>query len=220
MHSWTRKILLVEDAPLMGSLIESLLTREGFEVKTCTSASRARDIASDFDPDLAILDVNLGEGISGVQLGYILEQTHPTMAIMYLTQYTSAFLSDPGSAAHVKNKVVLSKDEVTSPNELLVAIEAALRGSNTSTSSEPDIQMQRLTSVQWEILQLMASGFTNTAIAQHRGTSERAVEKQLKVIYQHLEITGDKLSNARVLATRRFLEVTGGASSSVRKAHA
>lgn len=212
MTDWARRILVVEDAPLTRSLIEALLAGAGFEVRTCTDATSARALAQEFDPDLAILDVSLGYGPSGVQLGYILEQAHPAMAIMYLTRYPTAFLSEPGSAAHVEDKVVLHKDSVDSPNDLLHAVETALRGYRTDTQELIDSHMQRLTPLQWEILQLTASGMTNAAIAKHRGTSERAVERQLKLIYQALEIDSDQMNNARVLATRRYLEATGRSS--------
>lgn len=193
----------------MGSLIEAFLVGEGFEVRVCSEAAAARALADEFDPDLAILDVNLGEGMSGVQLGFILERTHPAMAIMYLTQYPSAFFSEPGSAAHVRSKVVVNKDSVESPSEFLHSVEAALRGFASDTSTLSDQRMQHLSSLQWEILRMTAAGLTNAAIAQRRGTSERAVEKQLKGIYQALEIDGDENSNARVLAARKYLEVTG-----------
>ena len=197
----------------MGSLIDSFLVSAGFEVKLCTSAASAREVATEFDPDLAILDVNLGEGTNGVQLGYILERSHPSMAIMYLTRYPATFLKEPGSAAHVKNKVVLSKDAVHSPDDLLRAVETALRGNRIDSVRFGDERMRKLTPLQWEILQFTAAGMTNAAIARRRGTSERAVEKQLKAIYQALDIAGDESSNARVLAARRFLEVTGDAST-------
>jgi DNA-binding NarL/FixJ family response regulator len=209
VSEWERRVLLVEDVTLMGSLIESFLTDEGYQVRRCTNAADARAVADEFDPDLAILDVNLGEGISGAQLGYILEQSHPGMAIMYLTQFPAALLSESGSAAHVRNKVVLNKEDVRTPQDLLHAIESALRGYHTTNPNLGDPRMQRLTTRQWEVLRMMAAGMTNTAIARRRGTSERAVEKQLKAIYQALEITVDELNNARVLATRLYLEATG-----------
>ena len=194
------------------SLIESILVGAGFEVRSCADAATARQISKDFDPDLAILDVSLGQGSNGVQLGYILEQRHPAMAIMYLTQYPTAFLSQPKSAAHVENKVVLHKDSVNSPEDVLHGVESALRGYRTGTEDLVDDQMRCLTELQWEILQMMASGMTNTAIAQRRGTSERAVERQLKLIYAALGIDIDQLSNARVLATRRYLNAIGNTS--------
>jgi DNA-binding NarL/FixJ family response regulator len=196
----------------VGSLIETYLSGSGFDVKVCTGAAAARAVADEFDPDLAILDINLGDGMNGVQLGYILERAHPSMAIMYLTRYPSAFLSKSDSAAHVANKVVLNKDAVESPSDLLQAIEAALRGFRSNTPAVVDPGMGQLTSLHWEILQMVAEGLTNAAIAKRRGTSERAVEKQLKSIYQALEVESDELTNARVLAARRYLNATGGAS--------
>lgn len=200
---------MVEDAPLMGALIEAFLVAEGFEVRVCTEAESARTVASQFDPDLAILDVNLGDGITGVQLGFILERTHPAMAIMYLTQYPSAFLSQPGGAAHVGSKVILNKESVQSPKDFLHAVEAALRGFTSDASTLSDERLQSLSTLQWEILRMVSAGLTNAAIAQRRGTSERAVEKHLQSIYEALEIDGNDHINVRVLAARRYLEATG-----------
>lgn len=209
MGTWKRRALLVEDVQLTGSFIESFLVSEGFEVVRCPDAASARNAAQDFDADVAILDVNLGEGMNGIQLGYILEQSHPAMAIMYLTQYPAAFVTESGSAAHLRNKVVLSKDDVKTPADLLHAIESALRGYQTGMPEITDERISALTCLHWQILEMMADGMTNAAIAQRRGTSERAVEKQLKAIYENLGIKGDDMTNARVIATRRFLQIKG-----------
>lgn len=193
----------------MGSLLDVFLSGEGFDVEICTDAAEARTVAAEFDPDLAILDVNLGQGMNGIQLGYILEQSHPAMAIMYLTRYPASFFSGPGKAAHISNKVVVSKDAVHSPKELLHAVEAALRGFTSNSDALCDEQLQQLTPLHWEILEMVAAGMTNTAIAQRRGTSERAVEKQLKSIYSTLGLGNDELNNARVSASRIYLSATG-----------
>ena len=201
--------MVVEDDPFTSSLVESLLKRENFEVQVCADASTARTVAAEMDPDLALLDVNLGAGPSGLQLGFVLEQAHPGMVIMYLTRYPTALLNGGGNDAHLANKTVVSKDEIANADALVSLIEAALQGDNGVVEVAGDAQVQRLTATQLEILRMLAAGMTNSRIANQRGTSERAVEKQVKAIYAALGLESDRTTNARVLAALRYTEAMG-----------
>jgi len=209
MRQWTRRILVVEDDPFTSSLVESLLRRENYEVQVCADASTARTIAAEMDPDLALLDVNLGAGPSGLQLGFVLEQAHPGMVIVYLTRYPTALLNGGSNDSHLADKVVVSKDEITSAEALVELIEAALLGRSEAGEVAVDSQVRQLTATQLEILRMLAAGMTNSAIAQQRSTSERAVEKQVKAVYTALGLESDRETNARVLAALRYTEAMG-----------
>ncbi|MEY4981097.1 MAG: hypothetical protein RL174_435, partial [Actinomycetota bacterium] len=54
-----RKILVVEDEPLVRSLIASKLTADGFWVASAATAAEARRLAESTEPDLALLDIEL-----------------------------------------------------------------------------------------------------------------------------------------------------------------
>ena len=209
MGNWTRRILVVEDDPFTATLVESVLKRESYEVHVCADASTARTVAAEMDPDLALLDVNLGEGPSGVQLGFVLEQTHPGMVITYLTRYPTALVKDGENAEHLADKTILSKDDITDAGVLIEAIDAALQGRIEAPELTADAQVRLLTPTQMEILRLLSAGMTNSAIAKHRSTSERAVEKQVKAIYTALGLEADQKTNARVLAALRYTETMG-----------
>jgi DNA-binding NarL/FixJ family response regulator len=211
MTTWLRRILVVDDDPLVRSLLAKVLTDHGFLVETCADASEARDLARQFDPDLAILDVNLGSGPTGVQLGYVLERVHPEIALLYLTRYPMALLADSGMSEHLQDQIILSKDDVHDASVVLRAIEDALRGDQCvgSIPLTTDEDFHKLTRTQIEVLRLLAQGMTNAAIAEARQTSERAVEKQVKAIYTTLGFESSHEQNARVLAARRFTEVMG-----------
>ena len=200
---------MVEDDPFTATLVESVLRRENYEVHVCADASTARASAAEMDPDLALLDVNLGQGPSGVQLGYILEQAHPGMVITYLTRYPTALVKDGENAAHLRGKTILSKDDITDADVLIASIDAALQGTIQAPELAADDQVRLLTPTQMEILRLLSSGMTNSAIARHRSTSERAVEKQVKAIYTTLGLEADQKTNARVLAALRYTETMG-----------
>ena len=212
MNTWLRRILVVDDDPLVRSLLANLLTSHGFVVETCSDATEARELAREFDPDLAILDVNLGSGPTGVQLGYVLERVHPEIALLYLTRYPTALLAESGMSEHLQDQVILAKDDVHDASVVLGAIEDALRDGprKGSVPSTADEAFRKLTRTQLEVLRLLAQGLTNSAIAEARQTSERAVEKQVKAIYGTLGFESSHEQNARVLAARRFTEVMGG----------
>lgn len=201
--------MVVDDDPFTRSLVESLLQGQGFEVAVAPDAASSSSLVQDFDPDLVILDVNLGDGPTGLQLGFIIERTRPDVAIMYLTRYPTALLSAREGSAHLQGKVVVTKDDVTDTAVLLQAIEQALRGRQSTERPDGDEHVGSLTATQREVLQMMTSGMTNAAIARRRSTSERAVEKQVKAIYEALGLEANQETNARVLAAMKYAEVMG-----------
>ena len=209
MSQATRRVMLVEDEAFTRSLIEALLTGADFEVATCADAGAARRRLEEFEPDLVILDVNLGGGPTGLQLGFVLEHTRPDVPLMYLTRYPTALLSARDGAEHLADKVIVHKDEITDAGMLIEAVEATMRGQHPKTPVVGDEQVRGLTATQLEILKLMSSGMTNAAIARQRSTTERAVEKQVKSIYQALELEPNQHTNARVLAALRYADAMG-----------
>lgn len=210
MTDWTRRVLVVEDDAMVSALVKSVLTARGFTVETCGDAAAARSRVVDFDPDLVILDVNLGSGPTGVQLGYVLSQLHPDVAQLYLTRYPAALLADGALADHVREHLVLSKDDVTDDAVLVRSIEDAIRG-RTSGGAIAAGELGALSRTQLKILRLVAEGLTNSAIAERRQTTEGAVEKQLKLIYAALGLAAGPEQNARVLAALKYVEAMGSA---------
>ena len=215
MNAWARRVLLVDDDALVRSLVGDLLQRHGFEVASCSDVTQARQLADEFDPDLAILDVNLGSGPTGVQLGYVIRQVHPGMSVMYLTRYPTALVTEPGLSEHIAQSVVVAKDDVTNPDVVMTAVEQALRGSRVAgpPAEGADAAIRQLSRTQLHVLELLAQGLTNASIAEIRNTSERAVEKHVKLIYEHLGLETQGAHNARVLAAKKFLEAMGATGS-------
>ena len=71
------KVLVVEDEPLVRALLTSLLEADGFQIKSASNAAEARSATKDFDPRVAILDIELGDGPSGIDLAHILRLQFP-----------------------------------------------------------------------------------------------------------------------------------------------
>lgn len=208
---WRRRILIVEDEPLIASLMADALTRDGFDAAIAHDAVQAREQVQATDPDAAVIDINLGTGPNGLQFGQWLHRTHPYVALVFLSRHV-----DPRTAGMEQWDVppgssFLAKDRMTEPRALTHAIEAALRQSPTITRHdlETTSKLGRLTTTQIEILRLAAQGLTNTAIAELRGTSERTVEQRLQAVYEALGIEISRDVNARVQAIRMFIEAGG-----------
>jgi DNA-binding NtrC family response regulator len=93
--SWTReqrgpyRILVVEDEQLMRSIIVQLLRSEGYEVTEAEAANTALQIFERENIDLAILDVNLGGGASGLDLLGRIRDLDPEVMGIIVTAYAS-----------------------------------------------------------------------------------------------------------------------------------
>jgi DNA-binding response OmpR family regulator len=80
------KILVVEDAPDISSLLKIYFTSQGYEVMTALRGSVALDICRKTPPNLALLDVNLPD-MEGYDIGKALRQSARTrhIPIIFLT---------------------------------------------------------------------------------------------------------------------------------------
>ena len=62
------RVLIVDDEPLVRSLLTEVVKSLGYDAKSADSASDARKICQSFDADVAIIDVDLGPGPNGFDL--------------------------------------------------------------------------------------------------------------------------------------------------------
>lgn len=208
----TRRILLVEDEPFVAALVSDRLQHLGFDVKTAMDVLSARRLLQTFDPDLALLDINLGAGPSGIDLAHYLAQAHPDIALLILTRhpdYRSAGINAAGALP--QGCGFLRKDLLNDLAELTKAIEDVLRDQTAQHRHDqhPDRPLHQLTSRQIEVLRLASLGMSNAAIAHERGISERAVEKLLQSTFNKLEVSDSPGVNRRVEGIRRFIAAAG-----------
>jgi DNA-binding NarL/FixJ family response regulator len=66
--------------------------------------------------------------------------------------------------------------------------------------------LSRLTPRQLEVLQLIAQGYNNAAIAERLVLAEKSVETYINTVYQELEVSGEPGVHSRVKAAVLFLE--------------
>lgn len=206
-----RRLLVVEDDALTASLLADALEAQGFEVSTSASVSEALVAVERFDPDAALLDINLGDGPNGIDLGHVLDRQRPDVALVFLTKHP-----DFRTAGVVEDELpagcgFLSKDRVRDTDYLAHAIDAVLaeRARDVRHDQDPAKPLVQLTAKQLEITRLIAMGYTNESIAARKGVGRSSVERWAKEIFQSLGIDTAGELNPRVEATRMFIEAAG-----------
>lgn len=215
VSTWRRRLLLVEDDQLLATLLTTILEGEGLDVSHAKNAATAMKKVKSFDPDVAVLDVHLGEGPSGLNVGQVLQRKYPHVGLVFLTRYPYTYEHGVHVGELPSGSALLSKSEVTTVGALKNAIELALNDSIPKpTKYAAESPLSPLTNTQIEILRLVACGLTNSAIAAARSTKERTVEQRLKTIYAALKIPGGPAVNQRVEATRVYVAEAGEPSVS------
>ena len=211
MTQFDRKVLIVEDEPLLRSLIAANLERDGFQVQSVGSAAEARKVVKDFDPDVALLDIELGDGPTGVDLALILRRQIPTIALVFLTHIPEPRVVGIDNKKIPKNAAYLNKERIADPGVVLEAIEAALRDKVRANfrDDKKDHPLVDVSRSQLAVLQMVALGMSNAEIANERNTSVRAVENLVKRAFVAAGIDPEAGGNPRVTAAREYIKVAG-----------
>lgn len=203
---------------------DSYIVREGMRmlfdasdeldlVATCESYDELMAAVAERPPDVVITDIRMPPTRTeeGVQAALEIRSRWPDTGVVVLSQYVEAgyvlSLFEHGTAGLaylLKERVgdlkqivsavekVRSKGSVIDPKvvEVLVEARAARAGS----------KLDRLTPRELEILEQLAEGKTNAAIARDLYLSERAVEKHINSIFTKLDLSFDEDVNKRVRA--------------------
>jgi DNA-binding NarL/FixJ family response regulator len=208
------RVGVVEDQPLYRDMIVALLRAQpGVEVPLVASgASEARAAFEPGSIDVAVLDVHLEDG-NGLALGVSLRRRDPGLGILLLSSHDVMELLLDLPADVRDGWSYLAKNSGTSADVLVRAIASTAEG---RTVIDPELasrafrregsSLSELTTRQYEVLQLVASGLSNAGIAERLGLSERSIENHINAIYSLLGLPRDR--NQRVSAVLRFIEET------------
>ena len=81
----TARILIIEDEALVAMELRFVLEDLGHQVVgTASEAATARDIVRETEVDLALVDIHLSDGATGIELGRDLAQ-HENVTVLYMT---------------------------------------------------------------------------------------------------------------------------------------
>ncbi len=209
------RIIVVEDDGFTRMLLAGQLEQLGYSVVAHTaSAADALDAARVHRPHLALLDLDLGRGPTGIDLAHGLRRLLSDIGIVLLTSYADTRLTGehrplpPGSIALVKRSL---DDASMLDAALRMAVDPMQRVALASRL--PDTISPRLSDGQAEILRLVANGFSNAEIARRRQLTESAIVKAVARLVQQLALEPRPGDNQRVLLAQAYFDLAGTSGS-------
>lgn len=202
-----RRLLVVEDEPLMASLLADVLMGHGFEVRIAADVLAARQSVRDFDPDGALIDISLGDGPSGLDLAHVLSKQRPDIAMLILTKHADARAAGWVPGEIPDNCGFLRKDRVRDTEYLLAQLESVLTDQAHQVRDDLDSTnpLAFLNPRQLEVLRLISMGYTNEFIAQYTESSLSSVERWVMQVFRALGLDSRGPLNPRVEAVRIFI---------------
>ena len=208
------RVLIVDDDGFTRSLLVATVTGLGHVVVgDCANGADAMKAAAAEPPDVALLDLDLGSGPTGADVGHGLRRRLPKLGIVILTSYEEPRLM--GSQLRVpEGAIYLVKQSVSEPREIDRAIRLAREPrAHTQASGARDFEsaVRRLSDGQVEIMRLVADGLTNAEIGRRRYMSEHAVGKAVARLVKQLDLDYGSGDNPRVLVTQAYFAMTGAA---------
>lgn len=204
------RVLIVEDDLFTRTMLSSALVSVGIAAVAATdNAKAAIELVEQLDPEVVLLDLDLGPGANGLDIAVKIRALKPNIGIVFLTSYSDPrFVTENPIQLPVGARYI-QKHEIADLKQLqLLILQAKFKPLlNQPNRGKAAVE---LTDKQLTILKLVASGLTTNEIAAELNLSERAVEKTLTKLQQQLGITKSAKLNPRVMLTRAFLQIAGG----------
>ena len=204
------RILISDDHPMFRFGLRALLASEpGMEiVGEATNGLEAVSLAASLKPDLILMDINLPE-LNGIDATRQILAKNPGIGVLIITMFEDDSMF---AALRAGARGYLLKG--SEGDETLRAIRAAANGEAifspqvaerlkhyfTAPNTKPRVDpFPELTPREREILDLLAQGLTNNAIAERLVLSPKTVRNQVSTIFSKLQVTsrGEAIVKAR-----------------------
>lgn len=198
------KVLVVEDSDFTRLSISQTLKAEGFEVAAEATASQALALAQRWHPDIAVLDLHLGPGPTGIDLARVLRRDNHQLGIVILTSYDDPRMLNGSLPEPPAGTQYITKRSITAPADLVRAMANAIRSHVVKPAHAAQTVLTTLTNYQHEVLRLIAAGYSNQRIALTLTRSVKAVESSVNRLVKTLDIPNGSDVNQRVLLARAY----------------
>lgn len=206
------RLILVEDDAFTRATLGDALAAQNFTVcARVATAAEALKAQKDFDPQVAVLDLDLGIGPTGIDVAIALRKKNPKLGLVFLTTYKDPRLIESNMPSMPEGSIYLSKREIASTSALAQQIAIAMMRplAKRTFPWSKNSDLSTLTEVQIEIMKEIAKGLSTSEIARSRGISEQAVDKTISRISKQLNIPKNAETNQRVQIVRAYFESKG-----------
>ncbi|MCL7423595.1 response regulator transcription factor [Streptomyces sp. YS415] len=214
------RVVLAEDLFLLRDGLVRLLQAHGFEIAAAVeSGPELQRALAELEPDVAVVDVRLPPTHTdeGLQCALEARRARPGLPVLVLSQHVEQLYARELLADGDGGVGYLLKDRVFDAEQFTDAVRRVAAG---GTAMDPQVIQQllarraaedrrpldRLTPREREVLELMAQGRSNAAIAGQLVVTERAIAKHTSNIFAKLDLEVSDDDNRRVLAVLAYLD--------------
>ncbi len=191
------KVLVVDDHALLRAGTRRILDEAGHfhVVGEAENAMSAITMASELSPDIALVDISLPD-LNGIELARHLVSACEELRVVVLTAYDDDDYVREALAAGVSGyllKTMPAGDFVAALRQVhagATVFDPSLPTTGAHPSGQPDpAQYATLTWREHEVMDLVAAGLANKAIALRLSISPRTVEAHLNRIFSKLGVS-------------------------------
>jgi DNA-binding NarL/FixJ family response regulator len=211
------RVVVADDSVLLREGVVRLLEENGFEV--VGQAGDAEDLirkVKAHKPDVAVVDIRMPPTNTddGLRAALEIRAQLPDTGVLVLSQYVEEGYALDLVGDSAGGVGYLLKDRVADVDRF---VDSVRRVADGGSALDPEVVSQlvgrarrddpldALTPREREVLELMAEGRSNNAIAEHMVVTERAVEKHVTSIFGKLNLAPAPEDHRRVLAVLAFL---------------
>jgi DNA-binding NarL/FixJ family response regulator len=212
------RVVLAEDLFLLRDGLVRLLEAYDFEIVAAVDSGPGLARALEEErPNVAVVDVRLPPTFTdeGLQCALEARRKRPGLPVLVLSQHVEQLYARELLADGSGGVGYLLKDRVFDADQFVDAVQRVAAG---GTAMDPQVIQQllsrrerddepvgRLTAREREVMELVAQGRSNAAIAAQLVITERAVGKHTSNIFAKLGLPPSDDDNRRVLAVLAYL---------------
>jgi DNA-binding NarL/FixJ family response regulator len=211
------RVVVADDSVLLREGVVRLLEEKGFDV--VAQAGDAEDLIRKVNahkPDVAVVDIRMPPTNTddGLRAALEIRAAHPNTGVLVLSQYVEEGYALDLVGESAGGVGYLLKDRVADVDRFVDSVKRVAEG---GSALDPEVVAQlvgrarrddplaELTPREREVMELMAEGRSNNAIATQMTVTERAVEKHVTAIFGKLGLPPAPEDHRRVLAVLAFL---------------
>jgi len=217
------RVVMAEDNFLIREGVRELLASDPDVevVATCGDYDSLIAAVDREKPDVVLTDIRMPptETDEGIRAAAALRETNPDTGVVVLSQYDEPDYALALLERGARGRGYLLKQRVSDLDQLVGALREVARGGSVidpkiveglvSARSKAPSALDQLTAREREVLEEMAQGKNNAAIAGALVLTERAIERHINSIFSKLGLTQEKDVHRRVKAVLLFLSEGG-----------
>jgi len=193
----TARVLVVDDHPLfregLCGLIRELPTVD--LAGQAATGEEALELVTDSQPDVVLMDLHM-PGMGGIEATRRMTAAHPEIAVLVLTMLNDDHSLRAAVAAGARGYLLKEStpDEIVGAINSVVSGQAIFGGAIGSrvlaalSTRPPSRTLDGLTDREEEVLDLLARGLTNAAIAERLGLSGKTVRNHVSNLFTKLGV--------------------------------